>query len=217
MSDERWLGWHFLPADRRLQYSDGRRVVKGRILRVDESRPLELCDYGLHASPTVTDALHYAPGPILCRVELIGPRLDGDDKSCAYARRVLAWADASSMLRLWACWCVRQIWPLLTDERSRRAVIVAERFARGTATTEELSAAWAAAWDAARDAASAAASAAAWAAAWDAARAAAWDAAWAAARDAAGAAARAAARDAALGAQSKELEHRARKLLGVRR
>jgi len=98
-------------------------------------------------------------------------------------------------LRLFACWCVKQepCWSLLSDERSRTAVEVAERYARGEATDEELAAACEAAWaaeDAAEAAAWAAASAAASAAARDArataraaARAAAWYA-WDATRDA---------------------------------
>ena len=75
--------------------------------------------------------------------------------------------------RLFACWCVRQVWHLLTDERSRHAVEVAERYAVGEATDSDLVAAWEAAWEAAR------------AAAWAAARESFMEAAWAEARDAA--------------------------------
>lgn len=69
--------------------------------------------------------------------------------------------------RLYAVWCARQVKHLLIDQRSLNALEVAERFARGRATREELAAAWAAA-AAARDAAcdaAAAAGGAAWAAA----------------------------------------------------
>ena len=65
------------------------------------------------------------------------------------------------MLWRFACWCARQVWPLLTDERSRYAVVVAERYAEGVATDEELAAAWSAAREAAREAAWAAEAAAA--------------------------------------------------------
>ncbi|HON83019.1 MAG TPA: hypothetical protein PLI22_02645, partial [Caldisericia bacterium] len=52
--------------------------------------------------------------------------------------------------RLIACRCVREtplsdgrkVWDLLTDERSRQAVAVAERYAAGEATDEQLADAW---------------------------------------------------------------------------
>jgi AcrR family transcriptional regulator len=45
-------------------------------------------------------------------------------------------------LRLFACGCGRQLWSRLDDERSRRSVEVAERFADGLATADELESAW---------------------------------------------------------------------------
>ena len=100
--------------------------------------------------------------------------------------------------RLYAVWCARRVQHLMADPRSLAALDVAERYANGKATADELAAArdaaraawdaaWAVAWDAARDAALAArdAALAAWDAAWDAAWAVAGDVAWDAARDAA--------------------------------
>ena len=80
-------------------------------------------------------------------------------------------------IRLFALECARSVQHLMKDKRSLGALNVAERFANGQATQQELDAAWAAARDAAWDGA--------WDAAWDAARDAAWDAAWDAARAAA--------------------------------
>lgn len=98
--------------------------------------------------------------------------------------------DCDRDARLFAVWCARQVEYLMTDQRSKNALDVAERHANGEADDSELAAARAAAWGAAW-AARDAARGAAWAAAGDAAG----DAAWAAARDAA--------RDAAWDAQKE--------------
>ena len=45
-------------------------------------------------------------------------------------------------VRLYATFCARQLWTQLQDERSRNSVVVAERYAAGTASREQLIAAW---------------------------------------------------------------------------
>ena len=109
-------------------------------------------------------------------------------------------AARDKLARLFACRCVREtplgdgrvVWDLLTDQRSRDAVEVAERYALGAASDDGLSAARGAAWAAVRDAARDAS----WDASWDAA----WDAAWSVAWSVAGSAAWATAGSAARGA-----------------
>ena len=107
-------------------------------------------------------------------------------------------------IRPYAVWCAQQAQHLMKEPRSINAIDVAERFANGTASNEELAVAWAAArdaawaaatvareaaWAVARDAALAARAAAGYAAAAAAGYAAgdaalaAWDAAWTAAKE----------------------------------
>jgi hypothetical protein len=81
-----------------------------------------------------------------------------------WALRRLGYRDRK-VWRLYACRCCREIWRLLADERSRHAVEVAERYALGQATAEELDAARSGAWEVRYGAAAAAAAAAAYSAA----------------------------------------------------
>lgn len=72
---------------------------------------------------------------------------DADWTSCGEPMKLLravkfrSWRRPS---RLFAVACGRLLWPLLVDDRSRRAVEVAERHADGGATVAELAAAYAA-------------------------------------------------------------------------
>jgi hypothetical protein len=187
------LAWHFV--NDRLR--DGRPIpADGVELRHDG--PVGMCRSGLHASRSVRDALGYAPGATLCRVEMREVVDEDDDKLVARSRTILWRIDAEPVLRQFARDCALEVLHLWDAPD-----VVVEYLLTGDESLRD--AAWAAArdaaWDAARDAAWAAARAAAGDAArdaaWAAARDAAWDAAWAAARDAAWAAARDAAWDAA--------------------
>lgn len=151
---------------------------------------LVACKRGLH----LTDAAHLPLwlGPVIWEAETDGDLIDAGDKWVArkarIVRRVEAWDERTA--RLFAADCAAHVLPIWEaerpdDDRPRRAIETARRYANGEATGDELTAAQAAAWDAAFAAAEAAARAAARAAAWDDARAAAWYAAWAAAEAAA--------------------------------
>jgi hypothetical protein len=45
-------------------------------------------------------------------------------------------------LRLFVCACARSVWPWLVQDSSRKAVEVAERYADGLASLEEMAQAW---------------------------------------------------------------------------
>ena len=97
------LAWHFLPADRRLRYGDGRQVRPGRTYRA--KGPLVMCKKGMHCCRRLLDALDYARGPIVCRVEADAERLEKNDKICARSRKVLWAFDATMILHEFACRC----------------------------------------------------------------------------------------------------------------
>ena len=152
---------------------------------VEVEGDLVMCEHGIHVC---THAQLIGWINARCHpVDIRGEVLTGDDKLCVRAAKIgpalPTWNDATQ--RLFAADCAERVLPIYErdrdDPRPRQAIDTARRFARGEATREELSAAWAAAWAAAWDAARDAERAAAWAAAMDAA----WDAAWAAARAAA--------------------------------
>jgi len=197
--------WHFTGDTLR----DGRPVPPVGETLVHDG-PLEMCASGLHASRRLIDALRYAPGHMIHRVEMGGEIVKDTDKLVATERTILWTVDGEDLLCDFARQCaldVIHLWDapdgvreyLTTGDESLRdaasdaardaASAAASAAARAAARGAAWAASWAvardAAWAAARDAARAAARAAAWDAAWDAA----WGAAWAAARDAARAAA----------------------------
>lgn len=155
------LAWYFSTGARLLRYDDGRPITLG-VTHTHDREPV-LCDLGLHASVRALDALVYAPGPILWRVECGGTLVHGEDKLVCTERTYIAGGvDASSMLHAFARWCaldVAHLWDcpdvvaryLVTGDESLRA---AARHATWTVTSADSAAtAKAAAWAAVRDAA----------------------------------------------------------------
>ena len=160
--------------------------------------PLVPCANGYHLCRR-QDLVNWL-GPVIRVAEYQGERVDCDPpaarpdetkvvvRQAMVGERLTTWNERTA--RLFACDCAEHVLPLFErkhpdDERPRRAIETARRFANGQATPDELDAARDADWDAAWDAARAAARDAARDAAWAAARDAAGDAAWAAAGDAA--------------------------------
>ena len=202
---------------------DGRPVpADGEWLEHDG--PIVICAFGLHASRRPWHALTYAPGPVLCLVEVDQVSEEWEDKLVARRRRIVRRADLTADLRAFARQCARDVlhlWDapdvvrryLETGDDSLRA---AAYDAAGAAAWEAgRAAAWSAAWATAREAAMAAAMAArdaAMAAAREAARAVAWNAAGGAAWNAA----RTAARDAAWNAYGERFDALCAARLGVR-
>ena len=149
--------WHFVRADRKLGYSDNRIVKTDRTYKVPTSAPLKLCGYGLHASEKIIDALKYAPGPVVCRVDLLGKIESGDDKVVAYVRKVLWMKDISKELWKFARLCALDVIHLWNAPAVvKRFLETGDESIRAAARAAAGAAAWAAAWAAARDAAGAA-------------------------------------------------------------
>ena len=151
--------WHFVNETLR----DGRPLPPDGEWLVHDGE-LIMCGSGLHASVRLIDALKYAPGSTICRVEVDGQIIKDDDKLVATRRKTLWRIDGEQVMSAFARWCALEVIHLWDAPD-----VVMEYLITGNEDIRD------AAWAAARAAASAAAR--------DAARDAAWAAAWAAARD----------------------------------
>jgi hypothetical protein len=117
--------WYFSGIDKKLRYGDGRTIKVGSV------KPL--------------DALNYAPGPVVWRVELAGDMDIGYDKIAATECKYLWGYDATDVLRLFARKCaldVVHLWHapeivvryLKTGDESIRASAFASAFASARAS-----------------------------------------------------------------------------------
>ena len=90
--------WHF---------TDGNKLRDGRPLPdigkwLIHDGEVEMCKSGLHASPTPFDALQYAPGSMLHKVELAEIVASESDKVVAKRRKIVASYDVTELCRTFA-------------------------------------------------------------------------------------------------------------------
>jgi len=160
------IAYHFLKADMRAGYGLQRawKVGETRTLKGGAIIP---CARGFHGSPTAFDALQFAPGPMLCIVELRGdvtPHGNPVDKYVARSRKLIAVVNVERELRLFAADCAEHVLWIFekefpNDSRPRDAIAAARDLA-----DDKIAAAREGAWDATLSAAAAGAARAAWAA-----------------------------------------------------
>jgi hypothetical protein len=96
--------WHFV--DKTLR--DGRPIPADGVT-VKYEGPIALYKSGLHASARILDALAYAPGITVCRVELSGEVVENFDKLAASERTILWRMDATDVLNAFARRCALDV------------------------------------------------------------------------------------------------------------
>ena len=142
--------WHFTNEKMTLGYGDGRKIVEGECLSCEGD--IEICRNGMHGSKRIVDALRYAPGPILTRVEITGDVVEDDNKIAGRHRKVLWSLDATEILHRFA---VQVALDACHEAGVTDPVVLAAPQAKldwldGKISNEELvaarSAAWSAAW-----------------------------------------------------------------------
>jgi len=102
------LAWHFLNDDGSYCYGNGKPRPGGTETVSIDKRPLKLYYWGLHASRNIIDALGFARGCLLRRVELGGEMVKYRDEVCATRRHELWRMDITNILHEFACWCAER-------------------------------------------------------------------------------------------------------------
>ncbi len=186
-------GWHFVGETLR----DGSPIPPdGEWL--EYKGEVRMCEIGLHFSDTPAQALEYAPGPILCYVELENIVQRDNDKGVCSRRKIIARMDATEACRYTARMNALSVSHLWADKDDPNDVVLdwlltGDESARASARASAWESARESAWESARESAWASARASTWesawasarASTWESARASAWESAWESARESA--------------------------------
>jgi hypothetical protein len=97
MKSKKILAWHFTNG---MKLRDGQPLEMGKTYRFEGA--LEMCAKGYHASIDMRDALSYAPGFQVSRVECSGDMDQQSDKLVCRNRKVLWTLDAKKIILAWS-------------------------------------------------------------------------------------------------------------------
>src|SRR5271169_386540 len=96
MKAKKVLAWHFTDG---MKLRDGQPLKVGKVYK--HTGPLVMCKTGYHASVDILDALRYAPGLTVSRVECSGERETQYDKMVCRERKVLWTVNAKKIIIRW--------------------------------------------------------------------------------------------------------------------
>jgi hypothetical protein len=152
--------YHFLPDDMRADedivagFDEPWHIGDTRTytsVKIDSGDGQFITESGYHSSQTLWDALMQANGPVACLVEVSLPlsgsdSAEGPSSQVSEIRKLIAAVDVRSELRRFACDCAERVLAIYEDlhpqdDRLRRAIDIARRFAEGGASLDELQAA----------------------------------------------------------------------------
>jgi hypothetical protein len=97
MRSKKVLGWHFTEG---MRLRDGQPLIVGKLYKHDGE--LKMCKSGYHASVDIRDALRYAPGFTVSRVECSGEIINDTDKMVCERRKALWSFDAKKVILEWS-------------------------------------------------------------------------------------------------------------------
>ena len=137
------LAYHFLKSDMCSYEGHEPPWKEGETRTLDGE--IGICAHGYHASRTAWDALQFAPGPVLCLVE-VEPVEEHTEKLVSRSRRLIKAVNVERELREFAADCAERVLHFYEeaypgDQRPRAAIATARAYARGEATDGELNAA----------------------------------------------------------------------------
>ena len=96
------IAYHFIRRENGKDYlRDGTEAPPDGVW-LEYNGPLIMCKSGLHFSVDPFDALQYAPGEIICQVEVGGEVIMGGDKGVCSRRKIIRRFDATEGLRYFA-------------------------------------------------------------------------------------------------------------------